>query len=74
MPPTVASVEAEALQLPTAERAHLIDRLFASLEIDPEIEAAWAAEVGRRYAEIESGVVTPLPGPETLAALGAEFA
>jgi hypothetical protein len=72
--PTVASVEVEALQLPTAERAHLIDRLIASLEIDPEIEAAWAAEVERQYAEIESGVVTQLPGPETLAALGAEFA
>ena len=74
MPPTVASVEAEALQLPTAERAHLIDRLIASLEIDPEIEAAWTAEVERRNAEIESGAVAPRPGPETLAALKAEFA
>lgn len=39
-----------------------------------ENEAAWAEEVERRHAEIKSGAVTPLPGPETLAELEAEFA
>jgi putative addiction module component (TIGR02574 family) len=69
MTPTVETVEAEALQLTPAERALLVERLIASLDADPEIEAAWAAEVERRHAEIESGDVTLLPGPETLAQL-----
>ena len=74
MPPTVETVEADALQLPAADRAHLIERLIASLDADPGIEAAWAAEAERRHAAIGSGAVTPLPGPETLADLKAELA
>ena len=74
MTPTVETVEADALQLTPAERALLVERLIASLDADPEIEAAWAAEVERRQAEIESGAVTLLPGPETLAQLKSEFA
>jgi putative addiction module component (TIGR02574 family) len=74
MTPTVETVEAEALQLTPAERALLVERLIATLDADPEIEAAWAAEVERRHAEIESGAVSLLPGPETLAQLKSEFA
>ena len=74
MTPTVETVEAEALQLTPAERALLVERLIASLDADPEVEAAWAAEVERRHAEIESGAVTLLSGPETLAQLKSEFA
>ena len=74
MTPTVETVEADALQLTPAERALLVERLIASLDADPEIEAAWTAEVERRHAEIESGAVTLLPGPETLAQLKSEFA
>lgn len=70
---TAEKLEQEALQLPTAERAWLVDRLIASLDVDPEVEEAWAAEVERRHAEIESGAVSLLPGPETLAALKTEF-
>ncbi len=73
MSSTVEKLEAEALQLPAAERARLVERLIASLDTDPEIEAAWAAEVERRHAEIESGAVTMRSGPETLAKLKAEF-
>jgi putative addiction module component (TIGR02574 family) len=68
------TVEADALQLPLGERAHLIERLLASLAADPGVEAAWAEEVERRHEEVKSGAVTPLPGPETLAELEAEFA
>ena len=38
-------LEAQALKLTTSERAHLAERLIASLDEDGEIEAAWAAEV-----------------------------
>jgi putative addiction module component (TIGR02574 family) len=70
---SVEALEAEALHLPPGERARLIERLIASLDADPEVEEAWAAEVERRQAEIESGAVSLLPGPETLAKLKAEL-
>ncbi len=73
MPLTIELLEAEALQLSATDRARLVERLIASLDSDPEVEAAWAAEVERRHAELESNVVTPLPGAETLAKLRAEF-
>jgi putative addiction module component (TIGR02574 family) len=73
MSSTVEALEAEALQLSAAERARLVERLIASLDIDPEVEEAWAAEVERRNAEIESGAVALLSGPEALAKLKAEF-
>jgi putative addiction module component (TIGR02574 family) len=70
---TVETLEAAALHLPPAERARLVERLIATLDVDPEVEEAWAAEVERRQAEIESGAVSLRPGPETLAKLKAEF-
>lgn len=70
---TVETLEAEALRLSAAERARLVERLIASLDADPEIEEAWAAEVERRHAEIESGAVRTSPGPETLSKLKTEF-
>jgi len=73
MSSTLEALEAEALQLSASERARLVDRLIASLDIDPEVEEAWAAEVERRNAEIESGVVSLIPGPQALAKLKAEF-
>jgi putative addiction module component (TIGR02574 family) len=73
MSSTVEALEAEALQLSAAERARLVERLIASLDIDPEVEEAWAAEVERRNAEIESGAVALISGPEALAKLKTEF-
>ena len=73
MSSTVETLEAEALQLSAAERARLVERLIASLDIDPEVEAAWAAEVERRNAEVEGGAVSLISGPEALEQLKAEF-
>ena len=42
----------------------MVERLIASLDVDPEFEDAWAAQVERRNAEIESGAVS-LVGPST---------
>lgn len=69
----IENLEAQALQLTPGDRARLIERLISSLDIDPVVEEAWAAEVERRNAEIENGMVSLLPGPETLAKLKAEF-
>jgi putative addiction module component (TIGR02574 family) len=73
MASSIEVLEAEALQLPAADRARLVERLIASLDIDPAIEEAWATEVERRNAEIESGAVSLIPGPEALAELKAQF-
>lgn len=70
---TVEALEAAALQLTPADRARLVDRLIATLDADPEIEEAWAAEVERRQSEIENGTVSLLPGLESLTKLKAEF-
>lgn len=73
MSSNVEVLEAEVLKLPAAERARLVERLIASLDADPEVEEAWAAEVERRQADLESGAARLVPGPETLAKLKAEF-
>lgn len=62
-------LEAEALKLTPADRAHLLERLVASLDSDPEIEAAWEKEADRREAELESGSVSEVPGHEAMARL-----
>jgi hypothetical protein len=49
------------------------EALITAANGDPAVEEAWADEVERRQAEIESGAVSLLPGPETLSKLKAEF-
>ncbi|MBI4984144.1 MAG: addiction module protein [Rhodocyclales bacterium] len=70
---TVEVLEAEALSLSIADRSRLVEKLIVSLDTEPGVESAWAEEVERRHAEIESGAVALLPGAETLARLKAEF-
>ena len=60
-------LEAEALKLTAEERAHLADRLLASLSEDADIEEAWAIEVERRVADIESGRTQLVPAAEAIA-------
>ncbi len=60
-------LEAEALKLTLGERAAFAQLLLASLDEDAEIEEAWAAEVERRSADVESGRVQFLPVSDALA-------
>jgi putative addiction module component (TIGR02574 family) len=60
-------VEAEALKLTPEERAHLADRLLASLSKDAEVEDDWAIEVERRVADIENGRAHLVPAAEAIA-------
>jgi putative addiction module component (TIGR02574 family) len=61
------ALEAEALKLTSGERAAFAQLLLASLDEDAEIEEAWAAEVERRIADVESGAVQVIPISEALA-------
>lgn len=51
----VEELESAVLALPRAERARLAQRLLASLEEEPEVEAAWRDEVRRRLEAYRAG-------------------
>ena len=62
-------IEAEALELPMGERAQLAERLIASLDEEAsedltEVERAWAEEIARRMAEIDSGTAELIPAEQ----------
>lgn len=67
------ALEAEVLKLAPADRSHLLERLIASLDPDPEVEKAWELEADRREAELDSGVVAEVPGPEAMGRLRAKL-
>ena len=73
MPMQLDVLETEVLNLSPIDRSHLLDRLVASLESDSEIAGAWALEAERRDAEIEAGLVEPVPGKQLLARLDAQL-
>ena len=66
---SLEALEAEVLKLAPADRSHLLERLVASLDSDPEVEAAWEHEADRREAELDSGAVVAAPGDEAMARL-----
>lgn len=67
-------LEAEVLKLAPADRSHLLERLIASLDSDPEIEKAWEREADRREDELGSGSVAAVPGLKAIARLRARLA
>ncbi len=67
-------LEAEVLQLPPLERPHLLERLIASFDSDPEVEEAWEREADRRESELESGSVSAVSGQKAIARLRARLA
>jgi putative addiction module component (TIGR02574 family) len=67
-------LEAEALKLAPADRSHLLERLIASLDADPEVEEAWELEADRREASLESGSVAEVPSHEAMNRLRSKLA
>lgn len=57
----------EALALDPDDRAALVETLRASLDTPKAIDRAWAAEIERRSAELESGAVEAIPAETVLA-------
>ena len=65
-------VEAEALELPIAERARLAQRLLESLDEDvvedPDlVTRAWDIEIERRVREHRAGRTATIPASDVLA-------
>lgn len=73
MTTTVETLEAEALKLAPADKSRLLERLIASLDEDPETEAAWDAVADAREDALRSGSVNPIFLGESLARLEARF-
>lgn len=63
---TITELWKEASELSEKDRAVLAGLLIESLEGEPDegVEAAWAAEVERRVAELDAGTVESIPWEE----------
>jgi len=63
MVPNFDTLFREATQLPERDRAALAGLLIETLDpgAEPDVEAAWAEEIGRRVAEVENGTVETIP-------------
>ena len=73
MSTTLETLQAEVLRLAPQDRARLLDRLIASLDVDTEAEAAWEAMADQREGEIETGTVETVPRDVVIAKLEARF-
>jgi len=70
---TLETLQAEALRLPPADRAKLLDRLIASLDVDAGAEAAWDAVADQREQELQAGTAEAVPLELVVARLEARF-
>ena len=64
---TLDDLHAAVLALPEGERAQLAAKILASLDADPNVEAAWVAEVQDRLAAYRRGEIEPVPAEEVMA-------
>ena len=60
---TFTDIWKEAAELSDEDRATLAGLLIESLEgePDPDVDAAWAAEIEKRVAELDAGTVESIP-------------
>ena len=73
MSSTVEALQAEVLSLSRPDRARLLDRLIASLDVDAEADAAWDAVADRREHELDTGAAQAVPFDVAMARLDARF-
>lgn len=61
--PNYETLLAEASRLPVAERIQLLEALWDTVPADslPPLSDEWLAEIQRRSAEYDSGLVQPVP-------------
>jgi hypothetical protein len=68
-------LEKEALMLPETERALLANLLLVSLETGSDaLREKWVEESESRLRAWQSGLISSLDGPETMASLRLRFA
>jgi len=69
----VEALQAEVLRLSPADRARLLDRLVASLDVDASVEAVWDELPDQRESELATGNVQSVPLEVAVARLEARF-
>ena len=73
MPKTLEILQAEVMRLSSADRARLLERLVASLDVDTSAEAAWDELADKREEELNSGNVEVVPLEVVVARLETRF-
>lgn len=73
MTTALETLQAEVLRLSPADRARLLDRLIASLDVDAGVEAAWDKLADQREQELATGAVAAVPLDVAIARLEARF-
>jgi hypothetical protein len=73
MPLPAEDLAAQALSLPPADRAELVERLIASSEPKSPAQTAWLKLASSRRDEARAGQVAMTPGDEALARVRARL-
>lgn len=73
MTTALETLQAEVLRLSPADRAKLLDRLIASLDVDSGAEAAWDKLADEREQALEAGVASVVSLDVVVARLEARF-
>ncbi len=68
---SLEAIEAAALELSAQERTELIERLIDTVLPAPPLHPAWEAEIARRVAEMDSGLVEGIPAEKVFAGMRA---
>lgn len=63
---TLEQLEKEAEKLSEKERIELAERIIVSVQMDPEIQAAWIAEAERRWEDLKAGRIEAIPADTVL--------
>lgn len=61
------NVIADAMKLRPEERSELLERLVESFRPEPPLHPSWKAELERRVAELDAGLVKSIPAEEVFA-------
>ena len=70
---SLEDIEAAALRLSAKDRAELIERLIDKVLPAPPLHPAWAAEIERRVAEMDAGLVESISAEEVFAEVRAKI-
>lgn len=73
MTTALETLQAEVLRLSPADRARLLDRLIASLDVDAGIEAAWDKLADDREQELAAGTANAVSVDVAISRLEARF-
>ncbi len=73
MSTTLETLQAQVMSLSKEDRARLLDRIVASLDVDTAAEDEWEQLATQRQAELKSGAVAGIPLEQAMAQLRARF-